>query len=255
MPKRWSNYTFPNKTKLPTAPVKYAMGRKSRAVGKKFTGESEKHSGEGLKRRGFWTIGSWKKGEIEIVLLRWCLIGSHAHITVGGWASWPAGWSQLKYLQYVQSSKEWNDCQQHFSHFFCLFFWKKVKFDWTVNEFMFYLEQKKRRDDVTRLTIGLMCPYNLMRDVCVCVFFLVWQQWASVVFQPQLRADITRFLLKLPGWISGQTHAACSEASSPTDGATGLRDHVTQMVIQVCKSQAHCLTASFAFHAAAVDFH
>lgn len=46
----------------------------------------------------------------------------------------------------------------------------------------------------------------------------------------------------------------CSEAS-PTDGATGLRDHVTQTVIQVCKPQAHCLTASFAFHAAAVDFH
>lgn len=111
-----------------------------------------------------------------------------------------------------------------------------------------------KRDDVTRLTIGLMCPYNLVRDVCVCVFFLVWQQCASVVFQPQLRADITRFLLKLPGWVSGQTtHAACSEAS-PTDGATGLRDHVTQTVIQVCKPQAHCLTASFAFHAAAVDF-
>lgn len=60
--------------------------------------------------------------------------------------------------------------------------------------------------------------------LCLCfVFFLVWQLCASVVFQPQMRADITRFLLKLPGWISGQTHAACSEAS-PIDGATGLRD-------------------------------
>lgn len=73
-------------------------------------------------------LAAERKVKLKLCCCGWWLIGPHTHThRCRGEASWPAGWSQLKYLQYVQSSKEWNDCQQHFPPLLLFVYLKESK--------------------------------------------------------------------------------------------------------------------------------
>lgn len=83
-PRRWSNCNISKRDKAVNRTIEICQVWRELRRWREIHVWIKKHSDEGLKWRGFWTIGSWKKGEIEIVLLWWWLIGPHTHITVGG---------------------------------------------------------------------------------------------------------------------------------------------------------------------------